>query len=179
MSVHRRTLLPTGPAVGDLLVPEAVLSTTRAALQASSGNGRRHEGLVLWLGRVVDDDTLVMSCTAPVTWSRPGGVHIDEAAVGTAARTARRYGLGVVAQVHSHPGLDTRHSDGDDELVLMPYHGMFSLVVAEYGHGSLEPRRGAGLHQFQTDRWVAVPSESFIIVPPIVGPRDHPMPSRE
>ena len=31
----------------------------------------------------------------------------------------------------SHPGRDTRHSEGDDTLIIMPYEGMFSLVVAE------------------------------------------------
>jgi proteasome lid subunit RPN8/RPN11 len=174
MNVHRLKPLPTGPATGDLIIPEAVLTPTRAALQASSGDGRHHEGLVLWLGRVVDGDTLVMSATAPVKWSRPAAVHISETAVGSAARAARRHGLGVVAQVHSHPGTDTRHSDGDDELVLMPYPGMFSLVVGEYGHGHLEPRHGAGLHQYQADRWVAVPATTFVVVPPILGKHDTP-----
>ena len=61
-----------------------------------------------------------------------------------------------MAQVHSHPGGDTRHSDGDDDLVLMPFEGMFSLVVADYGRGSLLPESGAGLHQYQDGRWVAI-----------------------
>ena len=63
----------------------------------------------------------------------------EENATGNASRAARALGLSVVAQVHTHPGRDTRHSDGDDDLVLMPYEGMFSLVVGEYGHGSLLP----------------------------------------
>jgi len=48
-------------------------------------------------------------------------------------RAARRLGLAVMAQVHSHPGADTRHSDGDDELIVLPREGMFSLVIGRYG----------------------------------------------
>jgi proteasome lid subunit RPN8/RPN11 len=90
----------------------------------------------------------------------------NEAAAGAAARTARALRLGVVAQVHSHPGLDTRHSDGDDDLVLMPFNGMFSLVVARYGEGSLLPEQGAGLHQFQDGRWVQIrqPDPALMVV---------------
>jgi proteasome lid subunit RPN8/RPN11 len=80
----------------------------------------------------------------------------DEFAAGSAARAARAARLGLVAQVHSHPGADTRHSDGDDDIVLMPFEGMFSLVVAEYGGGGMVPADGAGLHQFQDSRWILV-----------------------
>jgi proteasome lid subunit RPN8/RPN11 len=83
-------------------------------------------------------------------------VEADEAAAGTAARAARARRLGIIAQVHSHPGTDTRHSDGDDTMVFMPYEGMFSLVVGNYGRDGLLPDEGAGLHQFQDHRWVLV-----------------------
>ena len=79
--------------------------------------------------------------------------------------------LAVVAQVHSHPGSDTRHSDGDDKLILMPYEGMFSLVVANYGDGGLLTSEGASLHQYQDRRWVLITaptSDTLIIVPPVI-----------
>lgn len=101
-----------------------------------------------------------------------GHVRADETAVAAAIRTARQFGAGVLAQVHSHPGLDTRHSDGDDEMVLMPFDGMFSLVVAEYGAGSLRPGSGLGVHQFQDGRWVWIEPavDALVIVPPIALP---------
>jgi hypothetical protein len=71
--------------------------------------------------------------------------------------------------VHSHPGQDTRHSEGDDKLILMPYEGMFSLVVADYGHGSLLPNEGAGLHQYQSGRWLQVTNHCLHVVPATVG----------
>lgn len=169
MSVMRKNSLPDREALGSLVVAEAVIAPTLAALQASSGDGVQHEGVVLWLGLTEGESTFVIACAAPPKVSGPYRVHIDERAVGATARNARTYGLGVVAQVHSHPGSDTRHSDGDDLLVLMPYHGMFSLVVANYGSGSIDPRHGAGLHQFQAGRWVRVPAESLQILPAVIG----------
>jgi proteasome lid subunit RPN8/RPN11 len=167
----RRTLLPTGPATGRLIVAEHVVPATRAALQASSGGHRSHEGLVFWLGRNVGADTLVLAVAVPPTEHRVDGVFVAEPAVLATTRAARTVGLGLVAQVHSHPGDDTRHSDGDDQLILMPYEGMFSLVVADYGHGSVLPAEGAGLHQFQNGRWVQITDikDAFTVVPALVA----------
>jgi proteasome lid subunit RPN8/RPN11 len=168
MPVHRRTPLPIAAAIGKLLVAEQVVTPTLAALRASSGPDGPHEGLVLWLGRTVATTTVVLAQVCPP--ARTGGdfVLLDERAVAAASRTARRCGLGVVAQVHSHPGRDTRHSDGDDQLVLMPFEGMFSLVVASYGTGSLDPGHGAGLHQYQDQRWVRIiDSQTMVVVPAV------------
>ncbi|MHA3021833.1 Mov34/MPN/PAD-1 family protein [Mycobacterium sp. BMJ-28] len=156
MNVHRRTPLPTAAVRGQLLVAEQVVAPTLAALQASSGQAGRHEGLVLWLGRQCANTSMVMAMITPAARTGPDYVFLDEAAVAGAARAARGMGLGVIAQVHSHPGSDTRHSDGDDQLVLMPFENMFSLVVARYGDGPLLPAGGAGLHQYQDGIWRCV-----------------------
>jgi hypothetical protein len=127
---------------------------------------------VWWLGRQADGDTIVLACRQPPCSSGPQFVKADEAATGQAAWAARALRLGIVAQVHSHPGIDTRHSDGDDDLVLMPFPGMFSVVVARYGAGSLLPGQGAGLHQFREGRWVLIrqPHPALIVVPAEVTP---------
>jgi proteasome lid subunit RPN8/RPN11 len=125
--------------------------------------------LVFWLGRTIGADTLVLSTAAPPTEHRRDGVFVAEPAVAATARAARAMGLGLVAQIHSHPGSDTRHSDGDDQLVLMPFDGMFSVVVADYGQGSLLPMQGAGLHQYQHDRWVHITGDTLTVVPALTG----------
>ncbi len=63
-------------------------------------------------------------------------------------------GLGLLAQVHSHPGEDARHSDGDDKMVVAPYQGMLSIVVPHYGHVGMTPLSEVGVHQFQDGHWV-------------------------
>ena len=166
MSTHRLAPLPVARATGTLLVAEQVIVPTLAALRASSGPDGPHEGLVLWLGRTIGTTSIVMSMICPAARTGSDFVLLDERAVGAASRAARAYGLGVIAQVHSHPGIDTRHSDGDDDLVLMPFPGMFSLVVASYGVGSLDPDEGAGLHQYQDNGWIQVADhQSYVVIP--------------
>ena len=156
MSVHRLHPLPERAARGRLIVSEAVVDATRATLLAAGDRMPSHEGLVWWLGRQVEEDTLALALHVPQVDSGPTQVLTDEVALGRAARLARSYGLGVVAQVHSHPGTDTRHSDGDDRLVVMPFDGMFSLVIGEYGSGSMLPESGAELHQYLQGHWCLV-----------------------
>lgn len=170
MTVHRRTPLPTGPATGHLLVADAVIPPTLEALRTSRGHDGPHEGLVLWLGRTVGNNTLVLAAATPEVTSGPQHVHVSEASLGAVARIARQCHLGIVAQVHSHPGTDTRHSDGDDQLVLMPFDGMFSLVIGRYGRGDIHPANGAGLHQHQAGRWVQITEpDAMHIVPATLG----------
>jgi proteasome lid subunit RPN8/RPN11 len=173
MSVHRETPLPRGPARGRLLVTDAAAEQTRRHLQRSAAaDGRRHEGIVLWAGRTDGPDTLIAAAVGVVAEHGRSFVHMPETAVGAAARAARAHGLALLAQVHSHPEDDTRHSDGDDRMVLMPYEGMFSFVVGRYGDGPLHPRQGAGLHQFQDGRWVLVDpvADSFLLIPAGIVP---------
>lgn len=170
--VHRRKPLSEAPARGRLIVTEAVMDETATALRAFRGRHGRHEGIVFWAGRQCGTDTVVAAALLPRAEHGPGFVHVSHAEVGWMARSARRLGLAVMAQVHSHPGGDTRHSDGDDELIVLPCEGMFSLVVGRYGDGPVDPRQGAGLHQFQDGCWVRVrPAEgAFITVTAAIRP---------
>jgi proteasome lid subunit RPN8/RPN11 len=174
MSVYRRTVLPVALAIGKLIVAEQCLELTRSTLSLSRGPRRTsHEGLVFWLGRTLGTSSLVLSVGAPKLESTPGSVKANEDEVGQIARSARAHMLGVVAQVHSHPGFDTRHSDGDDKLVFMPFHGMFSLVVADYGNGGMTIADGVGLHQYQEDHWVQIKDPSALIVVPSIMAGDR------
>jgi proteasome lid subunit RPN8/RPN11 len=167
MSVHRAKPLPIRPAIGHLVVAESVVHRTQEMLREAGEQEPPHEGLVWWLGRQIGDDSLIVSGHQPSVTSGPDFVFTDEAAAGAAGRIARRNRLGVVAQIHSHPGSDTRHSDGDDDLILMPFEGMFSLVIADYGQGGLTPLDGAGLHQYQDGKWILVEPENnpLLVVP--------------
>lgn len=156
MPVHRMTHLPEGPGRGQLIVPAGVVDATVSALRSFRGRYKRHEGLVFWAGRVVADTTLVLTAVVPYCDHSRGRVVADENGIGDAARRARALRLGLVAQVHSHPGTDTRHSDGDDRLVLMPIEGMFSIVCGNYGDDGLAINSGVGVHQVQDGHWVRI-----------------------
>ncbi len=177
MSVHRLKPLHTATLRGRFLVPDFLISATRDilvdfALQGISDGG--HEGIVYWAGRQDDDVTVFLSAVVPAARHGPQGVFVDERAVGAMARAARGLQCGILSQIHSHPGRDCRHSDGDDDLVLMPFEGMLSIVLPRFGidfSGIAE----ACVHQFQDRRWVLCTAssvgESLMVLPPITDLR--------
>lgn len=168
--VMRITPLPTAPSAGRLVVSEVVATQTEKELCQFEGKDGPHEGLVLWLGRRCQKDTLISAMVVPDSRHSLGRVEIDRHAVGRTSRAARAVGLSVLVQVHSHPGWDTRHSSGDDDMVLMPFEGGYSLVVGRYGQDGIAPSPRLGLHQFQDGRWVLVRpvAPAFIVVPTLL-----------
>lgn len=170
----RRKPLPIAEARGRLIVTQSAGEVTLRALAGFRGADGRHEGLVFWAGRQIDSRTYVLSAIVPECTHARQSVMADQQQVGDAARRAWALGLGIVAQVHSHPGSWTEHSDGDDELILMPFEGMFSLVVAKYGDGGLRASESASLHQFQDGRWIGIDPEAaeqvLVIVPEVILP---------
>lgn len=163
---YRLRPLPSGLARGRLIIPAAVVDDTMLALRSFRGPDGPHEGVVFWAGTSTGGETVITAAVVPDADHTWGSVRVDERAVAAAARAIRPYGAGVVAQVHSHPGLGTYHSDGDDDLVLMPFEGMFSVIVGRYASGSFVPA-ALGVHQFQDDRWVLVTdSEVALLVVP-------------
>lgn len=156
--------MPTGKARGRLVVSAAVRDATVLQLRAARGKDGPHEGLALWAGRTDGPDTIVVASVAPRTEHSWGRVVAGAADIAAAARKARALGLGIVAQVHSHPGDWTDHSEGDDQLVLLPFEGMFSLVVANYGRGGIQPGGSVGVHQFQTSQWVKVSNDGTTLI---------------
>lgn len=168
--VFRTRPLPEAAARGRMIVPESIIVDTGIALRSFRGDDGPHEGIAFWGGHVIGADTVITGAVVPQAEHGWGRVHVLEGGVGAAARALRPFGAGLVAQVHSHPGVGTRHSEGDDELVLMPFEGMFSIVVGRYGADPIDARAGVGVHQFQDGRWVLVTDDSraLVIVPRLI-----------
>lgn len=171
--VHRSLPLPRSALRGLFLVAEPVLAATREALVSFALAGLDdggHEGIVYWAGREAEDCTVFMQAVVPVAEHSYGRVMVSEGEIGRTQRAARRDKCGILCQVHSHPGSDTRHSDGDDNLVLLPFEGMLSIVAPRFGLG-LHGIADISVHQFQDGAWVLCSSESvsrgIVVVPTI------------
>lgn len=160
---YRLRPLPSGELRGLFLVAAPVIPATREALlsYALAGiNDGGHEGIVYWAGREIKDCTVLLQAIVPVAEHSHGRVMVSREEVGRTQRAARGSKLGVLCQVHSHPGHDGRHSDGDDELVLLPFEGMLSIVVPRFGIG-LRSITDVCVHQYQEGRWVLCSPESI------------------
>jgi proteasome lid subunit RPN8/RPN11 len=169
--VYRTTPIPRGEIRGRYLVAEPVIGATQEALISFALAGIHdggHEGIAFWAGREAPDYTLVFQAIVPEAEHSEGRVMVGREQVGRAARSARRDGMGILSQVHSHPGSDARHSDGDDQLILLPFENMLSIVAPNFGL-QFTDMSGVCVHQYQDGRWVLCSQESVarnvIVVP--------------
>jgi hypothetical protein len=169
--VMRLTPLPKSPLKGRFLISEPVLRVTRDilvqyALEGIEDGG--HEGLVFWAGRQLGDLTLLTTAIAPKAEHSAQRVWVSEPAVAEASRASRANQIGILSQIHSHPSWDARHSSGDDEMILMPFEGMLSIVIPNYGIG-FDSISQACVHQYQGKRWVLCTessvAENLFVIP--------------
>jgi proteasome lid subunit RPN8/RPN11 len=150
-----------------------VLAATRDALVSFALAGiddGGHEGIAYWAGREMSDCTVFLQAIVPVADHSHGRVMVSRDEIGRTQRAARANKLGVLCQIHSHPGNDARHSDGDDELVLLPFEGMLSIVSPRFGIG-VRSIADLCIHQYQDGRWVLCSPESvarqLLVVPTV------------
>lgn len=156
-----RPRLPERPLAGRFMIAEAALEEAERLLPTYRGPDGDHEGLVFLCGLELGDVTVLLSAIAPDCDHGPGHVMCSIECVASVAQAARSAGLGVLAQVHSHPTGHMEHSLGDDQLVLMPFEGMLSIVAEHYGRHGLRPLHHAGVHQHRSSGWVRVSPESI------------------
>jgi proteasome lid subunit RPN8/RPN11 len=162
LPVYRRRPLPLADLRGRFVIAAGVIEATSQSLVSFALAGIQdggHEGMVFWAGYRDGDWSCFLQVIVPDADHGPGYVSASRTAVGATARAARSQQLGILAQVHSHPGGDARHSDGDDDLVLMPFEGMLSIVLPRFGM-EFRHMTDARVHQFQDGRWVLCSSES-------------------
>lgn len=152
--------LPRATLRGQFWIADAVVTAAEQILPTFRGPDGDHEGIAFLAGVELPGFTLFNAVIAPQAEHGPGRVHCSKEQVLACARAARSVGLSLLAQIHTHPSGCTHHSEGDDEMVLMPFEGMLSLVVPNYAHFGMRPLDGLGVHQFQDKRWVLCSRDS-------------------
>jgi hypothetical protein len=161
--------LPSRPLRGETLIGAGAISEAERLLASYRDPLGDHEGIVFLLGRQLGELTVLTSALAPRAETTSGSVRCSPEQMDEAIRAARRAGLGILCQLHSHPADWTEHSLGDDSMVFMPFDGMISLVAPWYGKVGLRPLANLGVHQFQDGRWIraerASIAEGLRIVP--------------
>jgi hypothetical protein len=156
--------LPRAALRGRFFILESVVESLERLLPTYRGPDGSHEGIAFLFGRVLRaNETMFLSAVAPNADHRRGYVRCSEQQVAEATAAVRELGLGLglLAQVHTHPGEFSMHSVGDDTMILMPFEGMLSIVVPYYAHFGLRPLDSLGVHQFQDARWVLADRNSI------------------
>lgn len=154
--VYRTKPLPQADINGTFIVSAPIIEATKKALTSFALLGLKqggHEGLCYWAGRELGSVQVFSSVIIPRADHGPQRVMVSKEEVGRAAHVARSMQLGILCQVHSHPGSDARHSDGDDNLILLPFEGMLSVVAPHYGT-RIQSVDDFSFHQYQNGRWV-------------------------
>lgn len=177
LPVYREKPLPKGELRGRFLIARPLIEATREALTSIALDGIKeggHEGLVYWAGRDTDAGMAFLSVVVPESNHGPQRVMVEGQQVTRASKRMRARNLGLKAQVHSHPGGDARHSDGDDDLILIPFEGMLSVVAPDFGV-EVESLGDLTVHQYQDGRWVLCSPESvernFEVIPTVMDVR--------
>jgi hypothetical protein len=142
------------PLNGNYAVTDAALDAAERLLPTYRGPDGSHEGIAFLAGLETASTTLLLATITPQADHGRGHVFCSAAQVLAASRAARANGLAILAQLHTHPGPVTRHSVGDDSMVLLPFEGMLSIVAPDYGRFGLRPLDSLGTHQFQGGQWV-------------------------
>ena len=164
MTVIRTRPLPNRRLHHQFLIAPDLVDHTRKALSTFYEAGRAdggHEGICFWAGREGSRATTLNEVIVPVARHGPLGVFVSAGDFADATDKAHAMGLGILAQVHSHPGWDTRHSDGDDDLIIMPFENMLSLVAPFFGR-TVRFITEFSVHQFQNHRWVLCSRKSVL-----------------
>lgn len=121
--------------VKKVCIAEDLVVRTVKALQTFGRTGC--EGLVLWMGSVSGSEARVADAwvppQTPIRSDSGIGYMVSKETLTEISRECRRSGLGLVAQVHSHPRR-AYHSDADDRYAVVTTNGGFSLVVPNFGN---------------------------------------------
>lgn len=161
--------LAVGEMRGIVKISEAALHAIEAQLPTYRGPDGDHEGIALLAGREVGGTVLLTTALFPEADHRKAYVRTSDQAFADASRAARTHGLGILGQVHSHPGASAIHSTGDDLMVRPRFDGMLSIVVPHYGSYGMRPLAMLGVHQFVEGRWQLATPESvrhgFTVLP--------------
>ena len=137
------------PTLRNYVIPQHVLDQTREFLRERGEHGV--EGVVLWLGEIVDDETgAVLAAYVPEQIGRCSelGVSVEVTAEGlTRLISDLPAGVFVLIRVHSHP-TDAYHSDLDDDNMLISHPNAISIVVPDVSIArarcSINPLRPGG-----------------------------------
>jgi len=149
-----------------LLVSSHLWSATLDAFRPYSRRGV--EAGCFWYGTRNDDFALASSVAIPQQINRRQNFHIPADSLAEMTQAACASGLVAVAQIHTHPSTDVRHSPWDDAQIVS--QNVWSVVLPNYGRQPLN-FCDLGVHRFGDGRWARLTADEVnrtLLVQPLV-----------
>lgn len=128
--------------------------------------------------RTARGDGIVTTITVPHAQQSAGHFIVTAEEMSRAGAHLRAHGLVRLAQVHTHPGSDTRHSVTDDERAYSRKAGAVSIVLPWHAAEAPEPTGGA-IHVHDRYGWRRLSqheAEALIRLLPATIDTRHPAP---
>lgn len=121
------------------------------SLFASSPNGVERVAYLDGI-RTASGDGVATTVTIPHAEQSAGHFAVTADEMSRAGRHLRAHGLVRLAQVHTHPGFDVRHSPTDEALAYSHKAGALSIVLPSHAADDPAPTHGA-VHLHDGVRW--------------------------
>jgi hypothetical protein len=149
------TYLKIPPTLRNYVIPQHVLDKTCAFLRERGERGV--EGVVLWLGEIVDDETgSVLGAYVPeqIAHRSELGVAVEVTQEGlTRLIAGLPESVFVLIRVHSHP-TNAFHSDLDDHNMLISHANAISIVVPDFAQEPIVLERCSVNELHHDEGWV-------------------------
>ncbi|MDV4183789.1 Mov34/MPN/PAD-1 family protein [Rhizobium brockwellii] len=134
------------PVPALLVVPPGAVRATHNLLQRAGDR----EACAFWYGERDGHVSRVLSVRSPEQASSRGNYHVEAEAMSQLVRDLPG-SWRPLAQIHSHPGIDTEHSRYDDRMVSS--RKILSIVFPAYGLPIKPWPIGLGVHEWQDEYW--------------------------
>jgi hypothetical protein len=135
-----------------VLIAEPVLRLSEQLLRQRRA-WRNHERVVYWAGFEIENRWIVTTVIRPQSQTTWGSFRTSAKANAEVVAYLSSTTLGLLGQVHTHPGESVDHSDGDDEMAVVAFENFLSIVVPHYGTRGMLPLQKCGIHRFESDQF--------------------------
>ncbi len=164
-----------GLKIPQIIVSANILEETPKKLLSFSRSAEFFEGIVYWVGKETADGLLVTEVVVPKATVTPVSFRVSSFENARIMTELVKKGLQLIAQVHGHHSrLGVEHSLFEEEMGFMPYDGLISIVVANYGKNGLLPlTQNTGIYIYEKDNFARLTNQQVETNFRIVYTSDH------
>jgi len=136
----KQLLAPADLEIPKVIIPSKIIKETKKQLLSFSRGKEHFEGVVYWVGKETPQGFLVTEVVAPRAMMTPVSFRVAAEENARIMTELVKKGEQIIAQVHSHPpGADLNHRLTEEEMGFLPFEGLVSIVVGDYGTEGLLP----------------------------------------